>query len=123
MILLCAFLLVAGCVSPTSVVLAPNPNPREAFTLDLRLAYVHIHRQSMMDTLLAIDRAIKRQSGRRHGLAFAVGYGASKNVSIDARDLTVRSLLLEICRQSDLICEMDDPNSPYDVYITYRNPE
>lgn len=75
----------------------------------------------MMDTLLAIDREIKRQPGRKHGLAFSVGYGASKNVSIDARDLTVRSLLLQICRQSDLICEMDDPNSPYDVCITYRN--
>ncbi|MFL6519670.1 MAG: hypothetical protein ACJ8NS_05570 [Chthoniobacterales bacterium] len=74
-----------------------------------------------MDTLLAIDSAIKRQSGRRHGLAFSVEYGGGKNVSIDAHDMTVRSLLLQICRQSDLICEMDDPNSPYDVSITSRN--
>ena len=114
-------ILISGCAAPTSVVLAPGPVPQGGRPLDWRLTHVRISHQRVLHTLSTIDREISRQSGLARTLTWSVELGTpDPAISIEAHDLTVRSLLLEICRHADLSCEIDDWNSPYDIYIKAR---
>ncbi len=114
-VLLASAVLLDGCAATTEIAVVSHPLPPQHLVLELRIAHVTIHHQPMLKALTMLDEQIRRQSSGKLALRY-VWHSTNPDsiITIDARDISLRGLLDEMCRQSGLAY---DPDAPPGIYF------
>jgi hypothetical protein len=100
---LAAAIALSGCAAETQIVLASSVPPLQRELLDVRIASVTIEGTRMHEALGKLSEQIRNQSGGKLVFEYNMGLELEKHnpkLSIHAKDIPLRTLLDDMCRQS-----------------------